>query len=79
MSPLESGILGLSFLTLVILAILGVHRYVMVWLYFRHRERRAVSRPLPARLPRVTIQLPIYNEMYVVCLLYTSDAADDLA
>jgi cellulose synthase/poly-beta-1,6-N-acetylglucosamine synthase-like glycosyltransferase len=66
MSPLESGILGLYFLTLVILAILGVHRYIMVWLYFRHRERKAMPCPLPARLPRVTVQLPIYNEMYVV-------------
>lgn len=66
MGPLESGILGLYFLTLVILAILGVHRYVMVWLYVRHKDRRAVPRPLPKRLPRVTVQLPIYNEMYVV-------------
>ena len=63
MGPIESGILGLYFLTLVILAILGVHRYVMVWLYFRNREARETPQPLPKRLPRVTVQLPIYNEM----------------
>ncbi len=75
MGPLESGILGLYFLTLVILAILGVHRYVMVWLYLRHADRRARPRPLPARLPRVTVQLPVYNEMYVVERLLESVVA----
>ena len=41
MSPLEAAILGLYFLTLVILAVFGLHRYIMVYLYFRHRDRRA--------------------------------------
>jgi cellulose synthase/poly-beta-1,6-N-acetylglucosamine synthase-like glycosyltransferase len=66
MSPLEFAILGLYFLTLVILAVFGLHRYIMVFLYFKHRDRRAVAVPLPASLPRVTVQLPLYNEMYVV-------------
>jgi cellulose synthase/poly-beta-1,6-N-acetylglucosamine synthase-like glycosyltransferase len=66
MSPIESAILGLYFLTLVILAVLGVHRYIMVGLYFKNRARRAVAGPLPEVLPRVTVQLPVYNEMYVV-------------
>ena len=47
----------------------------MVWLYFRHREQRATPRPLPERLPRVTVQLPIYNEMYVVERLLESVVA----
>ena len=63
MSPLEFGILGLYFVTLVILAILGTHRYIMVWLYFRNKDRRALPSPLPERLPKVTVQLPIYNEI----------------
>jgi cellulose synthase/poly-beta-1,6-N-acetylglucosamine synthase-like glycosyltransferase len=75
MSPLEFGILGLYFLTLIILAILGFHRYVMVWLYFRNRASRARPLPPPKRLPRVTVQLPIYNEMYVVERLLESVAA----
>lgn len=66
MSPFEIGILGLYFLTLVILAIFGVHRYAMVYLYFRHRDNRAVPLPPPTVLPTVTVQLPLYNEMYVV-------------
>jgi cellulose synthase/poly-beta-1,6-N-acetylglucosamine synthase-like glycosyltransferase len=66
MSLFELLILGLYFLTLVILAILGFHRYVMVWLYLKHKARKMVPVPPPERLPRVTVQLPIYNELYVV-------------
>jgi cellulose synthase/poly-beta-1,6-N-acetylglucosamine synthase-like glycosyltransferase len=72
MSPLEVALLGLYFLVLVILAVFGLHRYVMVYLYFRHRDRRALPAPPPERLPRVTVQLPLYNEMYVVDRLLES-------
>jgi cellulose synthase/poly-beta-1,6-N-acetylglucosamine synthase-like glycosyltransferase len=72
MSALELGVLGLYFLTLVVLAVMGVHRYVMVWLYFRHKDRKAAPAPLPAELPRVTVQLPVFNEMYVIDRLLES-------
>ncbi len=72
MSPLEFAILGFYFLTLVVLAVFGFHRYIMVFLYFRHRDRRARPLPPPVRLPRVTVQLPLYNEMYVVDRLVDS-------
>src|SRR3989454_8412109 len=72
MSPLEAAVLGLYFLTLVILAVFGLHRYIMVYLYYRNEERRARPLPLPAHLPRVTVQLPLYNEMYVVDRLIDS-------
>ena len=75
MSALEIGTLGLYFLTLVILAVLGTHRYLMIYLYYRDRDKKAVPAPLPARLPKVTVQLPIYNEMYVVERLLDSVAA----
>ena len=74
MSAFDFGILGLYFLTLVILAIMGFHRYVMVWLYFKHKDRKAQPLPLPAELPRVTVQLPIFNEMYVLDRLLESVA-----
>jgi cellulose synthase/poly-beta-1,6-N-acetylglucosamine synthase-like glycosyltransferase len=66
MSPLELAVLGLYFLTLVILAVLGGHRYLMIYLYYRNRGNQIRRAPLPVVLPRVTVQLPIYNEMYVV-------------
>ncbi len=75
MSAFEFLILGLYFFTLVILAIMGFHRYVMVWLYFRHKDKKPSPAPLPERLPRVTIQLPIFNEMYVLERLLESVTA----
>jgi cellulose synthase/poly-beta-1,6-N-acetylglucosamine synthase-like glycosyltransferase len=74
MSAIELGVLGLYFVTLVILAIMGVHRYVMVYLYFKHRQAKPAPAPLPERLPRVTIQLPVFNELYVLDRLMESVA-----
>ncbi len=72
MSPFEFALLGAYFLTLVILAVFGLHRYIMVFLYFRHKDNRALPAPPPRTLPRVTVQLPLYNEMYVVDRLLES-------
>ncbi len=69
MSLVDSSVLVLYFSVLIILAFFGLHRYLMVYLYFRHRSRRPkVVCELPS-LPVVTIQLPVYNEMYVVARL----------
>src|SRR5438309_3326081 len=61
----ETLILVLYFFVLIILAVYGWHRYYLVYLYMKHRNRGPVAgRPLdPA--PIITIQLPLYNEMYV--------------
>jgi cellulose synthase/poly-beta-1,6-N-acetylglucosamine synthase-like glycosyltransferase len=54
------------YVVLTLLAVYGVHRAFMVSLYFRHRG----DDPQPAGdlepLPVVTVQLPLYNEVYVV-------------
>src|SRR4029077_1228208 len=65
MTPLETLILVLYFFVLSILAIYGWHRYYLVHLYTKNRDKAPVPPPPLAMLPRVTIQLPIYNEMYV--------------
>jgi len=50
---------------LAILSFYGFHRYLMVYLFYRH----AKNAPRPKRrweeYPRVTVQLPIFNELYV--------------
>src|SRR5688572_14122084 len=64
----ETLILVLYFFVLSILAIYGWHRYYLVYLYMKNRDKApdpALPPPPLAELPRVTIQLPIYNEMYV--------------
>jgi cellulose synthase/poly-beta-1,6-N-acetylglucosamine synthase-like glycosyltransferase len=62
----ESGILVLYSVSLALLFIFGANGYVMVYLYKKHRSKTAAD-PKPLRhFPKVTIQLPIYNEVYVV-------------
>src|SRR6202023_1875829 len=54
------------FVVLILLASYGLHRYVLVYLYYKHRKNRTIE---PAGqfsdLPRITIQLPIFNEQFV--------------
>ncbi|MDE3105151.1 MAG: glycosyltransferase family 2 protein, partial [Acidobacteriota bacterium] len=59
------------FIVMVILAFYGVHRYQLVWLYFKNKKNAARWDNPPMRwpegeLPYVTIQLPIYNEQFVI-------------
>jgi cellulose synthase/poly-beta-1,6-N-acetylglucosamine synthase-like glycosyltransferase len=67
MTPSDSLILGSYFFILTILAIYGWHRYFLVYLHKKYRQNHD---PQPVgtldRLPKVTVQLPVFNEMYVV-------------
>src|SRR4029077_12283956 len=45
--------------------IYGIHRYVQVYLYHKHRKNVPVPSGKFTDLPTVTVQLPMYNEMYV--------------
>lgn len=69
----DASLLIPYFIVLVLLAMYGLHRYQLVYRYFKHR-RNAVHEP-PSRfaeLPSVTIQLPIFNEEFVVDRLIES-------
>ncbi len=65
MTPFETLTLATYFFVLVILAVYGWHRYYLVYLYMKHKDRPPVSAGSFDVLPPVTVQLPIYNEMYV--------------
>jgi cellulose synthase/poly-beta-1,6-N-acetylglucosamine synthase-like glycosyltransferase len=59
------------FIVMVILAFYGIHRYQLVWLYYKNKKNEAkwdnpVSRFAEDELPFVTIQLPIFNEQFVI-------------
>jgi cellulose synthase/poly-beta-1,6-N-acetylglucosamine synthase-like glycosyltransferase len=55
------------FFVLVLLATYGIHRYTLVYLYYKHKKKRTTDSDQKfAELPRVTVQLPIFNEQYVV-------------
>src|SRR2546425_627149 len=55
------------FTILIILSVYGIHRYDVIRTYFKYRKN-ATKEPTRRfeQLPPVTIQLPIYNERYVV-------------
>ena len=58
-------VLYLYFFSLLILFSFGSHGFVMVYHYLKHRGKESSLPPLD-REPVVTIQLPIFNEYYVV-------------
>ena len=75
----ELLILGSYGLILGLLAVYGFHRSLLVWLYFKHKKN--VPQPKghfeADELPRVTIQLPVFNEMYVSERLLDATAGID--
>ncbi len=55
------------FVVMVILAFYGMHRYQLVYLYYKHKKNATKEPPRHfEQLPRVTIQLPIFNEQFVI-------------
>jgi cellulose synthase/poly-beta-1,6-N-acetylglucosamine synthase-like glycosyltransferase len=57
------------FVVLVILAGYGIHRYQLVWMYYKNRKNKITAPPAEfseENLPRVTVQLPIFNEQFVI-------------
>ncbi len=74
---MEMLIVYLYFLILGILSLYGIHRYYLLYLFNKSKK----DDPKPANnfkeLPYVTIQLPIYNEKYVVKRLIESTVKID--
>ena len=62
-------LLLLYYLTLGVLALYGMHRLWLVGVYLRTRHREPPEPNLPEEWPVVTVQLPLYNEMYVAARL----------
>src|ERR1044071_2214621 len=66
------GSLGYVIWTACYLAVLiglsayGIHRYFIIYLFLKNRKRATVPSGHFRELPKVTVQLPIFNEIYVV-------------
>src|SRR5436309_124607 len=50
---------------LVTVALYGFHRYVLVYLYIKHRNKAYQPKANYIQLPRITVQLPMFNEELV--------------
>ena len=63
----DAALLLPYFAVMILLALYGVHRYTMCYQYYKHRKNYDPNPPRHfAELPMVTVQLPIYNEQFVV-------------
>jgi cellulose synthase/poly-beta-1,6-N-acetylglucosamine synthase-like glycosyltransferase len=66
LNSFDLGIMLPYFFVMIILAAYGIHRYALVYNYYKNRQHVAGPPPEIAAWPKVTVQLPIYNERYVI-------------
>jgi cellulose synthase/poly-beta-1,6-N-acetylglucosamine synthase-like glycosyltransferase len=66
MDTFDLVIVWAYFAILAILSFYGLHRYLMVLFFHKNRNNTAVPKERFEELPRVTVQIPSYNEMYVM-------------
>ena len=62
----QSVLLATYSLVFALLLLVSLHRRLMVHLYYKHRRVRPVPRGAFGEWPVVTVQLPVFNERYVV-------------
>ncbi|MEY4581130.1 MAG: hypothetical protein RL701_5833 [Pseudomonadota bacterium] len=65
MATFDLFVIALYLVVLSILGLYGFHRGHLLFLYWRHRKEATTPTGYFTDLPRVTVQLPMYNEMYV--------------
>lgn len=74
---MEHFILGAYLFSLTILFLFGSHGFVMIYFYFKNRDKKPARRPSLEDAPMVTVQLPVFNELYVVERLIDAVCAMD--
>ena len=60
------------FLSITMLALFGFHKYFLLRVYNKYKKRPLPPPSLPKEWPLVCIQLPVFNERYVVKRLLKS-------
>lgn len=68
---MDTIVLIAYFVALLILFVFGLHGFIMIYYYNKYRDVKPIPKD-KAEEPFVTIQLPLYNEMYVVERLINS-------
>lgn len=74
---MEILVISIYLLVLGVLAVYGFHRGQLLFLYWKHRHQAPRPTSKFQELPVVTVQLPMYNEMYVAERLLESVAGID--
>ena len=73
----QNLVIAVYFGMFILLSVYGLHRYFILYLFYKHQEDDPTPLGKLDSLPVVTVQLPIYNEKYVVERLISSAAAID--
>lgn len=63
---MQDAIIYTYFFSLSILFLFGSSGFVMIYYYLKHKNTPVEPAPPLTKFPFVTIQLPVYNEVYVV-------------
>jgi cellulose synthase/poly-beta-1,6-N-acetylglucosamine synthase-like glycosyltransferase len=63
---LQNIFLMFYLLVLLLLCIYGAHRYHLVYLFHKYKSKHPVIPLNASEFPRVTIQVPVFNEQYVL-------------
>lgn len=68
---------AIHFISMAGLAVYGAHRVWLLACWQRHRKRKSqdMAPPAMARIPRVTVQVPLYNEPMVAARIIDAVAA----
>ena len=77
MSLADILLLVLYTVLMLVLTIYAAHAYLMLYLYRKNRANRIKPVCVYTEWPRVTVQLPIFNEQYVVARLLEAACALD--
>ncbi len=62
---METFILIFYFLSLSVLFAFGMHGMFLLYYYRKYKNTKVVQPPMPDEFPMVTIQVPLFNELYV--------------
>ncbi|HKV50461.1 MAG TPA: glycosyltransferase [Gemmatimonadaceae bacterium] len=76
-TQIELIVIGTYAAALFVLSLFSLNRYVMISLFRRYRGHPRVRPPEPSPMPRVTVQLPVFNELFVAERLIRSACALD--
>ena len=77
-NPFDLLLLLPYFAVMIVLALYGIHRYTLCYQYFKHRKNYDPNPPCHFDdLPLVTVQLPIFNEQFVIDRLIEAVCAMD--
>ena len=72
---MEQLILIIYIASLSVLFVFGSHGFIMIYYYLKFRDKAAQQPEKLGQYPHVTVQLPVYNELYVVERLIEASCA----